>query len=494
MKKPSLLLFVLLTMQISFAQSSPVIQEILNSVNQDSVVYFVKELSGNVSTVINGSPYTIASRHYAQPGNNMAIAYIKQKLDSYGLTTTIQPFTSTGNNGNNVYGVKTGTLYPNKKYIICAHMDDMPSGTLAPGADDNASGTAAVIETARLLKNYESPYTLVFALWDEEERGLYGSAYYATQAFNAGDSILGVINLDMIAYDSNSDNVCDINVRNYGNSLTLSSKMVQCNTDYNIGLSTTIRNPGTTSSDHASFWNRNYGAILLIESNNDFHAAYHTINDNLSYYNIPYFVKMTKLAIATFCSLIQVQSLPVELASFKAEATASSVILTWSTSTETNNRGFEIERSSDLASWQTVGFVNGKGTTTEISNYSFTDKFYGTGIYYYRLVQNDFDGTEKAYDAVQVNLNIVTSYSLDQNYPNPFNPVTTIGFSVPQTSFIRLGVYNLLGEQVALLVNETKEAGRYEVPFDASQLNSGVYIYRMEGKDFMDVKKLVLMK
>lgn len=493
MKKITVLFFVLFSMHTAFAQVLPVVQEILNSVNQDSVVYFVRELSGDVSTVINGAPYTILSRNKYQPGNDMATQYIKQKLESYGLTTTFQPF-GTGGTGKNIYGVKTGTTFPNKKYIICAHMDDMPSGTLAPGADDNASGTAAVIEAARILKNYESPYTLIYALWDEEEQGLVGSAYYALQAYNAGDSIMGVVNMDMIAFDSNNDNKCEVHTRSVGTSLNLSAKMVQCNTDYGLGMTIVIKNPGSTYSDHASFWNRNFGAILLIEDNNDFHVAYHTVNDNMSYYNYPYFVKMTKLALATFSSLIQVQAVPVELASFGAEVLADGVSLKWATSSETNNRGFEIERSIDGINWASIGFVNGKGTSTEMNYYSFTDRFYGNGVYYYRLVQMDFDGTEKAYDAVQVDLNFIATYSLGQNYPNPFNPVTTINYSVPQTSHIRLAVYNLLGEQVALLVNESKETGTYQASFDASNLNSGVYIYRMESNNFMDVKKLVVMK
>ena len=133
---------------------SPVVQSIINEINSDSLAYFVKELSGEVHTIIGGSPYTIVSRHKDQPGNNKAADYIKQKLSSYGLAAFDQNFSSTG---RNVYGVQTGTEFPIQKYIICAHYDDMPSGTTAPGADDNASGTAAVIEAARIFSNYSFP-------------------------------------------------------------------------------------------------------------------------------------------------------------------------------------------------------------------------------------------------------------------------------------------------------------------------------------------------
>ncbi|MCW9095163.1 MAG: M28 family peptidase, partial [Ignavibacteriaceae bacterium] len=193
---------------VSFSQN-PFIQTIIDQTNIDSLSYFVQELSGEVQTIIGGSPYTILARSKYQPvANDKAADYIKQKLDNYGLATYDQQGWSS--TGRNVYGVQLGSLYPNKKYIICAHYDDRPTGTIAPGADDNASGTAAVIEAARIFTQYNSKYTIIYALWDEEEDGLDGSAYYAQQAYNSGDSIMGVINLDMIAYDSNSDNISDL--------------------------------------------------------------------------------------------------------------------------------------------------------------------------------------------------------------------------------------------------------------------------------------------
>jgi hypothetical protein len=262
MKKLLQVVFTILILQsISFGQT-PVIQSIIDQTNLDSLIYFVQELSGEVQTIIGGQPYTIVSRHKNQPSNDKAADYIKQKLNSYGLVTYDQWWSGTG---RNVYGVQLGSLYPNKKYIICAHYDDMPSGSTAPGADDNGSGTAAVLEAARIFTQYNSNYTIIYALWDEEEQGLVGSAYYAQQAALAGDSIMGVINMDMIAYDGDNDGVGEIHVRNYGNSFALRDTMVEVNTTYNIGVTPSIQNNGTTASDQASFWNNGYGAILLIE-------------------------------------------------------------------------------------------------------------------------------------------------------------------------------------------------------------------------------------
>ncbi len=300
MKKFSLLLvFSFLVYRSFLYPQSPVVQQIINSVKQDSLIHFVKELSGAIPTVINGTSQSILSRNKLQPGNALAETYIKQKLQSYGINTTIQSFSSTG---KNVIATQVGTEFPNKKYMICAHFDDMPSGTIAPGADDNASGTAAVIEAARIFSQYSFPFTIIYALWDEEEQGLVGSAYYATQAANAGDSILGVINLDMIAYDSNNDGVCNVHNRDVGSSIQLYRKMIEVNSQYDINLSIVSYNPGSTYSDHASFWNKGYGAILLIEDDNDSHQYYHTVNDLLQYFNQPYFTKNTKLALGTLAS------------------------------------------------------------------------------------------------------------------------------------------------------------------------------------------------
>ena len=184
----------------------------------------------------------------------------------------------------------------------------MPSGTTAPGADDNASGTAAVIEAARIFTQYNSKYTIIYALWDEEEQGLVGSAYYAQQAALAGDSIMGVINMDMIAYDSDNDSVGEIHIRNYANSLSLKDQMVSVNTLYNIGVNTVIENPGTTASDQASFWYNGYGALLLIEEyyGGDFNAYYHSVNDLITHFNQPYYQKMSKLALGTIATLAEI--------------------------------------------------------------------------------------------------------------------------------------------------------------------------------------------
>ena len=481
---------------IAFSQS-PTIQTIINQTNLDSLTNFVEELSGEVQTIIGGTPYTIVSRRYNHAGNDMAANYIKQKLESYGLPTYDQTFGTGG--GRNVYAVQLGTQYPNKKYIICAHYDDYSySGTVVPGADDNASGTAAVLEAARIFRNYNSKYTLIYALWDEEERGLYGSAYYAQQAALAGDSIIGVINLDMIAYDSNSDNVAEIHTRPIANSIALKDDMLSINTLYSIGLTLQTINPGATYSDHASFWNNNFGAILLIEYDYDFNPYYHSANDLIQYFNMPYFLKMSQVSLGVTATLAQLTDVvPVEMLTFTASVRNSKVQLLWSTASELNNIGFEIERSfNDKDDFVTVGFVDGKGSSTEINYYSFSDnpQLSGVNQIYYRLKQFDFDGTFSYSDIVNVSYDVPAEFVLSQNFPNPFNPSTRISYFVPKESFVSIKVYDFLGREITTLVSETKSTGSYELSFDASSLPSGTYFYTLIADNYSATKKMILLK
>lgn len=186
--------------------------------------------------------------------------------------------------------------------------------------------------------------------------------------------------------------------------------------------------------------------------------------------------------------------LPVELTSFTAKANGHSVILNWSTATETNNQGFEIERKSQNTSWITIGFVAGSGTTTENRDYSFIDNSINSESYLYRLKQIDFNGSSEYSNIVEITANVPAEYSLSQNYPNPFNPATKIKFTLPEASLVKLKVFNSIGEEVANLVNKLYEAGSHEIVFNASNLTSGIYFVRMESGSFVSSRKITLLK
>ena len=172
----------------------------------------------------------------------------------------------------------------------------------------------------------------------------------------------------------------------------------------------------------------------------------------------------------------------------------SSVNLSWSTASEINNRGFEVLRKiAEGSEWLTRGFVKGEGTSAERHNYGFTDSNIPEGKYSYRLKQIDYSGIYSYSDIIEVNVEPSRFY-LSQNYPNPFNPVTKIRYSLPQTVYVTLKVYNTIGEEVVTLVNNIEEAGSHLVEFDASDFNSGVYYYKLESGNFSVTNKMMLIK
>lgn len=183
---------------------------------------------------------------------------------------------------------------------------------------------------------------------------------------------------------------------------------------------------------------------------------------------------------------------PVELVSFDANVNLNTVQLKWKTATEKNNKGFKIERKLN-SNWEEIGFVEGKGNSTVPTEYSYTDKITVAGTYKYRLCQIDFDGKETFSKEVEV-FTQPTEFSLSQNYPNPFNPVTNIDYTVSTKEQVSIQIYNITGEVITTLVNETKDPGFYTVKFNASGLSSGIYFYRMSAGKFVSIKKLVVMK
>jgi Zn-dependent M28 family amino/carboxypeptidase len=285
----------------------PKLQAILNNIKIDSAIKYVKELSGEINVSIDGESVNIGSRYYANQGNTYAEKYILQKFNDFKVSSYIQDF---GDGGRNIIGIKKGTKYPTWKFIICAHFDSYSSNlSVAPGADDNASGTAAVLEAARILTGYNTEYTIEFALWDIEEIGLYGSNYYAQKAKNNNDTLMGVMNLDMIAYDSQNDDKLLLNFQQNSYAALMTTRLASMNTTYSIGLKLADNYSTGLSSDHRSFSNVGYPAVLLIEDekNGDFNAYYHSPNDRVAAFNIPYYEKCLKLSIVTLASLARVE-------------------------------------------------------------------------------------------------------------------------------------------------------------------------------------------
>jgi hypothetical protein len=215
--------------------------------------------------------------------------------------------------------------------------------------------------------------------------------------------------------------------------------------------------------------------------------------------------------IITFLSLFSIQlfagigigysavgSLPVELTSFTAKQSVSGVELRWATATEVSNFGFEIERAylnkqTNQTIWEKIGFISGHGNSNSPNNYSFIDNKPLSGKSQYRLKQIDKDGAFQYTKTVEV-VSVILKYNLAQNYPNPFNPTTVITYSIPASSNVVINVYNVIGELIKTLVNQYQEAGIYKVNFDAGGLSNGIYFYKIQSGNFVEIKKMLLLK
>ena len=193
-------------------------------------------------------------------------------------------------------------------------------------------------------------------------------------------------------------------------------------------------------------------------------------------------------------------SIPVELTSFTASTIDGNVLLNWTTATELNNSGFEVQKGShtstslSVTEWESIGYVQGNGTSTETHNYSFVDESPVEGKYFYRLKQIDFDGSFEYSNVIEVITNMILDFALEQNFPNPFNPTTKLSWQSPISSHQTLIIYDVLGNEVTTLVDEFRQAGKYELNFDASGLSSGIYFYKLSAGKFVETKKMILIK
>lgn len=279
----------------------PAIQQLVDAVSADSLMWRMERLSGEVAVDVGAGDAWILSRHQSQPGNALAAAWLQQEFSRMGYAPTAQTF---GSSGANILVEKPGLLYPERKVVICAHYDDMPGGPIAPGADDDGSGVCAVLEAARVMAGHAFENTIVFALWDQEEQGLIGSAYYANVAGGNDVQVTAVVNMDAIGYDGDGDGLLRIHARAVANSIALKDSMLLVNTLYGLDLPIAVNDPGETYSDHASFWSEGYGAILLIEDfDNDPNPHYHTPNDRLQYLDTAYWRNLTRLAVGTTAAM-----------------------------------------------------------------------------------------------------------------------------------------------------------------------------------------------
>jgi photosystem II stability/assembly factor-like uncharacterized protein len=311
----------------------------------------------------------------------------------------------------NVVATEIGSIYPHSEVIICAHYDAVSQIPYlrAPGADDNGSGTAAVEEAARILSQYPFEKTLKFIGFSGEEQGLLGSKAYAEEAYNRGDSIVAVVNLDMIAYDSDNDYAGEIHCGTDSNSISIGELFIELAEEYQLPLVLEKFTSGASrASDHASFWDYGYPAIMGIEDkSDDFNPHLHSTGDNMSIVNASYFAEYVKAALATVATLAvpDTQLVSVEddsqselperftlMQNYPNPFNTSTVIRFGGQVSEARLEIFDLA-GRKVKSFNLTGAIGETQVIWDGTNQ--TDEQVSSGIYFYRLSSGDSSGAKR---------------------------------------------------------------------------------------------------
>ncbi len=286
--------------------------------------------------------------------------------------------------------------------------------------------------------------------------------------------------------------------RDYGNSVIQSTDGGYVITGYTLSYGAGGDDLWIVKTDEQGnmLWNKTLGGaqsdvgnFIIESSDGSFVITGHTLSFGAGLHDV-WLIKLASI-------------IPVELVSFSAEVIGNNVELKWTTASETNNSGFELQKSqkSEVKSqkWNSVAFIKGRGTSTEINSYEFVDHNLEPGNYSYRLKQIDYDGNYTFSNIIDVEIFQPAEFRLEQNYPNPFNPSTKISWQLPIGSWQTLKLFDVLGREVATLVDEYRDAGKYEIEFNAAQVSgiesaSGVYFYRLQAGNFSAIKKMILIR
>ncbi len=289
-------------------QPDPLIAEMIAQVDSDTAYLYDGNLSGENEVTIGGQPYTLYTRYsYSGEPVQKATQFVYEHFENLDLEVEYHNYNWSGNYWRNVVATKPGLTDPDDIYVVCAHVDSISNDpyNYAPGADDNASGTTAVMIAADILSQYDFGSTIRFVTFTGEEQGLHGSHYYAQDAYYQGDNILGVLNLDMIAYDSDDQPILELHAGTGPGSIAIANLFTDVVDTYDLNLVPEIITTWATDrSDHASFWDYGYNAILGIEDwEGDRTPYYHKTSDQLSTLDMDYFTEFVKASVGTVASM-----------------------------------------------------------------------------------------------------------------------------------------------------------------------------------------------
>ncbi len=286
---------------------NPQIAMIMGKVLSPQLTLLTGNLAGVNPVVIGGVTYSITTRNTnASSSIQKVTQYAYEYFSALGLNTSYHSWTRCGISNRNVVAEIRGQIYPGEYVLVTAHVDDMPSSGRAPGADDNASGSAGVMAIAEVFSHYRFMRSVRFILFTGEEQGLCGSAAYAADARARGDAIQGVINLDMVGYNSDSSPIVDIYTKSSAaGSVTVGELFSNVIGTYSLNLVPNLFINASLGeySDNASFWTNAYPAFLAIEDDDDFTPYYHTAGDTLDTLDMAYFTSMVQAAAGTAAHL-----------------------------------------------------------------------------------------------------------------------------------------------------------------------------------------------
>jgi hypothetical protein len=291
--------------QTQTVAANPLIQRMVDKVSQDTLYQYVGNLSGEWSVSVNGEPYQFYTRNtWEYQPITKATRFGYEHFASLGILADYHYYLLSGLERRNVLAQQTGLSQPNRIFMLIAHLDSTSNApaTSAPGADDNASGSAAVMHIAEILKQYPFGCSLRYTLFTGEEQGLYGSWAYAQRLRTQGVNVVAVLNLDMLAYSpAGSTHEIELHTRSSNETdLELAGLFKDVASAYQLNLSPVILNDGLSFSDHYPFWENGFPGILAIEDWAQHTPFYHTTGDRLSTLDMPYYTEFTKAALATY--------------------------------------------------------------------------------------------------------------------------------------------------------------------------------------------------
>ncbi len=288
------------------------IAQMMNQVVQAEVDDHVNGLSGEIPVNVGGSSYTIVTRHTSS-GTPLekATQYVYEFMEGLGLTVSYHNWSLSGYSGRNVVGELTGTTLPNEIVIVGGHLDSLPSGSVSYGADDNGSGSVGIMLSAEILSQYAFDRTVRFVFFTGEEQGLLGSNEYSDDVYQAGDNIVAVYNMDMMAYNGVGGPVMRLHTRyssspGYAADMAIANTFVDVVSTYGLGsvLTPVINSDNESRSDHKSFWDNGYPGTLTIEDHmDDMTPYYHTTSDRASTIDMAYLTNIIKASVGTAAHL-----------------------------------------------------------------------------------------------------------------------------------------------------------------------------------------------